>query len=125
MQQLSLFDYEREERAAIAQHDGGMCQTAAEASAGISYEYRGPMPYLRDLIRDKESPLHLFGQNPHICLVCSLASYEPDVAKKRAWVGRQDAVKALKNAEYYHHCNLVTGRWTAQTWRLPVNGGRR
>ena len=115
MQQLSLF--EREERAAIVEFDGGQCRTAAEKAAGIPYEYRGPMPYLMDLIRDREPLIRLFGQNPHTCLVRSLSTYEPEAAKKKAWVSRTDAINRLRAAGYYHHCNLEIGDWTAQTWR--------
>ena len=118
MQQLSLFDYAREERAAIVEYDSGQCRTSAEKAAGIQYQYRGPMPYLRDLIRDREPLIHLFGQNPHVCLVRSLATYEPDVAKKRAWVSRVDATRALKSAGYYHHAFLELQGIRGEIWRL-------
>ena len=123
MQQLSLF--EQEERAAIIEYDGGQCRTAAEKVAGIPYEYRGPMPYLIDLIRDEEPLIHLFGQNPHTCLVRTLSSYEPEVAQKQAWVSRQDAVNRLTAAGYYHHCDLLIGEWAAQTWMCKKKMSRK
>lgn len=116
--QLSLFD--REERAAIIEYDGGTCRQHAERVAGIEYDYTTPAAYLQRLIGDNEPIIHLFGLNPHLILVRSLASYEPEIAKKRAWMKRSAAESVLMGAGYYHHCWLEMGKWKGKTYRKTV-----
>ena len=118
--QLSLFEI-REERAAIVEYDGQLNRSIAERIAGIVRPYRGPLPYLLDLIEDKEPLIHLFGQNPIICLVQSLAGGEPEESKQ-AWVERGAAGRHPEKAGYRRHGNLTTElnnqQSKAEIWHL-------
>lgn len=98
MKQLSLFD--REERSAIIEFDGGTCRMFADYKSSLAYQFRGPIPYLLDLIENKEPLIHLCGENPNLCLVRSFSSWEPDIVKDLAWASRQDACRVLKKSQY-------------------------
>ena len=121
IRQLDLF--EREERSAIIEHEAGTSRMYADHLAGVGYLWRGPIPYLIDCISDGETLIHLFGENPHTCLIRILESYEPENAKKRAWVSRKDARKLLKKNGYAHHCKLITPingvEAIGEVWRKP------
>src|SRR4030043_506083 len=115
--QLSLFET-REERAAIIEFDGGLRRQTADRLSQISYDYLDPMPYLLDLINDKEPLIHLFGQNSVICLIRTFSSYEDETAIQRAWVSRKDAVMALKNGGYVCYRTLTMDHKKYDVWHL-------
>ena len=115
--QLDLFN--REERAAILEHDGGYCRQAAEKTACADQRWPGAHEYLEKMINDKEPLINLIGSNPHICLALSLSSYEHPMASKRSWVQRDRAVNMLSKSGYYHHCRVHGNeRGDINTWRL-------
>lgn len=116
MKQMSLF--QKEERAAIIEYEAGKCRRYAENKTSIKYIYRGPLPYLLDLVKDKEPLIHLFGRKPHICLVRSLTSYEPDEVKKTAWCSRKDATRILRKNGYRYSRKLTILGYVAEVWHL-------
>lgn len=115
--QLDLFD--REERAAILEHDAGYCRQAADKTAGVKVDWLGGHEYLARMIADREPLIHLVGANPNTCRALSFASYEPEIARQRAWVQRGRASNMLANAGYQHHCTVRGGQsGVVDTWRI-------
>jgi len=112
--QITLF--EREERAAIIEYHGGIPRKRAEQLSGISYIWRGPLPYLIDLIDAGEPLIHLFGNNKHIVLIRTLTSYENQNAIKHGWVNRKDAENALIKGGYTNNRTLTTHEGKGQVW---------
>jgi len=117
MQQMSLF--EKEERAAIMEFEGKLDRTLANRLAGIEYQYRGPIPYLLDLIKTNEPIINLAGDNPHICCIRTYASWEPAICSARAWVNRMEAHRHLLESGYGLRGKLHCQNLTSEVWHRP------
>jgi len=117
--QLDLFD--NEERAAIIEFDGHTCRSMADSIAGVNYLWRSPECYLKDLISDREPLIHLYGNNPLICIIRTMSAYEMQIAKTRAWMSRKLARKILSD-DYSHTGKLVTGGVESEIWHIFKRG---